>query len=96
MANVKTKQSVFNHFHLPAETDGKFKAQCKHCCSEISDSKKINSNFLTHLNVKHTLLLTFLVSLDLKIVKFMDVKKQVLRTYSKNLVNNLNILVQDF
>ena len=57
MANVKTKQSVSDRFHLPAETDGKFKVQCKHCCSEISDSKKINSNFLTHLTVRHTFLL---------------------------------------
>ena len=63
MANVKTKQSVCNHFHLPAETDGKFKAQCKHCYSEITDKKKINSKFLTRLNVRHTFLLTFLVSL---------------------------------
>ena len=31
----------------------------------------------------------------LNIVKFMDVKKQVLCTYRENLVNNLNILVQN-
>ena len=31
MVHVKTKQSIFDHFHLQAETDGKFKAQCKLC-----------------------------------------------------------------
>ena len=29
------------------------------------------------------------------IVKFMDVKKQVLGTYRESLVNNINVLVQD-
>ena len=32
---------------------------------------------------------------SLKIVKLMDLKKQVLCTYRENLVNNLKILVQD-
>ena len=63
MANVKTEPSVFDQFHLPAEIDGEFKAQCKHCCSEISGSRKMNSNFLTHLNARHTFSLKFLVSL---------------------------------
>ena len=36
-----------------------------------------------------------LSSESLKIIKFMDVKKQVLFTYRKKLINNLNILVQD-
>ena len=63
MANVKIEQSVFDHFRLSPETDGKFKAQHNHCCSEISGSKKINSNFLTHLKVRYTFSLAFLVSI---------------------------------
>ena len=91
MANVKTKLSVFDRFHVPAETDVKFKAQCKHCCSEISDSKKINSNFL----VKFSNLFISISSESLKTVKFIDVKRQVLCIYRENSENNLNILVQD-
>ena len=61
LSNIK--QSVFDHFHLQVKNAGKFKAQCI-AVHFLSGSKKINSKFLAHLHtVRHTVLLTFLVSL---------------------------------
>ena len=60
LSNIK--QSVFDHFHLQVKNAGKFKAQCI-AAHFLYGSKKINSNFLAHLKVRHTVLLTFLVSL---------------------------------
>ena len=94
ITNVKTKQSVFDHFHLPAETVGKFKAQYNHCCS-FSFWFKENKFKLSYTLKRKTYLFIDISCESLKIVKFMDVKKQVLCSQRENLVNNLNILVQD-
>ena len=71
------KQSIFDHFHLQAETDGKFKAQCKLCCPFSFWFKENKFKLFYKLKGK-TYHCIYISSESLKIVKFMDVKKQVL------------------
>ena len=80
MANVKTKQSVFDHFHLQAETGGKFKTKCKHCWFK---ENKFKLSFTLKGKIDHFINIS---SESLKIVKFMDVKKQLLCTYREYLL----------
>ena len=91
----KTKQSVSDHFHFQAETDGKFKAQYKHSVHFLSGSK-IKKSKLSYTLKGKTIPLYNISSESLKIVKFMDVKRQVLCIYREYLVKNFNILVQEF
>ena len=77
MEHGKTKQTMFDHFHLQAETDGKFKAQCKLCCpfSFWFKENKFKLSYTLKGNAYHCINIS---SESLRIVKFMDVKKQVL------------------
>ena len=50
--------AVLKHFEIRANTEGSVRAKCKHCTQFIADSTKVISNFVKHLKVKISSLLT--------------------------------------
>ena len=44
-------ENILSQFELPKDTQGNFKAKCRHCPAFISGSLKITSNFNTHIKV---------------------------------------------
>lgn len=51
------ENNILDQFDLPPDTDGTFKAKCRHCPALISGSLKIASNFKTHIKVRNIKLL---------------------------------------
>ena len=42
---------ILDHYVLPANTDGNFKANCRHCPKSISGHMESTGNFNTHMRV---------------------------------------------
>lgn len=51
---VKNQSCVFTHFETPKHATGTVRAMCKHCTSTISGPTNSTSNFLTHLKLHYS------------------------------------------
>ena len=45
----KKLPAILSHYILPENTEGTFKASCKHCYKFISGSTKVSTNWLKHM-----------------------------------------------
>ena len=91
-------ENILSQFELPKDTQGNFKAKCRHCPAFISGSLKITSNFNTHIKVSKNMkilincyvLICFIVGLSIN-EKIKHIIIQILDKFDLNFMIHLFI-----